>query len=628
MGHHINGSRIRYRLDRALSGGIGRQLIIYAIVVLLIFLFLWLVALLIHIPIVSEKTDGFSNFWTMLFFFYDGGLEGTKADNRWFVYLANLLGSIVMGGILVATITNFLQGHTTKAEEGLLRYRLSGHSVFIGYHESMIPNIKSVLESKGTAVVLTEQPAGDVRDLIASSLDGHLVKNLIVYHGLRTSLEELKSLCLENASAVYIFPSQDYSDTDSVNLDVIDNISRICEDNHRTDLDCTAIFNRELSGAAFTRADVNKRLKNTLRFKPIIYSDSIAKALLSGDEFGNQVLDREPITEESNNSVNLFIIGLGEMGQALFRQAARQLHFPNYSTAKSKLTLVGSIEEIQQVKERYREFLDVADHKEEYAYLGDILDITVSFLQPQELDSSLAKAINDTHSLVTVAVCLDDSETALKKALSLPRSVFERKIPVWLYKPDSDSIVRLIGEESFYTNIVPFGNPGDLCSDGREILAAQRVNWAYSYYSQKGEVPKALPGEEEWNRVWLPAWNGLSIKDKWSNLHNAESIPVKLRSLGVSVTDDLALTDGQLESLSRVEHNRWVAETLLAGFRPPTESEREEIISNRDLKKAYKARLIHLDLCRFDDLLPDANGTDVRDYDRAIVACTPLLIKK
>lgn len=620
-------SRIGYKLDRTLSGGIGKQLLIYAGVVLLLFLLLWCIAILIHVPIESEKAEGFSDFWTMLFFFYDGGLEGTFPGNRWFVYIVNLTGSIVMGGVLIAAITNFLQNHTTKAEEGLLRYRLSGHSVFIGYHDSIMPRIKSVLESKGKALVLTEQPAMGVRNIIVSSIARPLGKNLMVYHGLRTSLEELKSLCLENASEVIILPSQDYSDTDSVNLDVIDNVSQICEDNCRIGLDCTAIFEKELAGAAFERADINGRIKKTLKFKPIVYSDVIAKMLLSGNEYGNHFLDREPITEDSDNFVSLYIIGLGEIGQALFRQAARQLHFTNYHKVKSKLTLVGSRDETQQIKERYREFFDVAENKKDYSYLGDFLDISVSILQPQELGSSLEIAVKDPHSFVNVAICLEDSEIALKRALTLPRGVYERSVPVWLYKPDSDALVRLIGENSFYSNIYPFGDSGCFRLDEGEILTAQRINWVYSYYSENGKVPEVLPDREEWMRVWLPEWNSLSIKNKWSNIHSAESIPVKLRSLGLSVTDDYDLTEEQLESLSRVEHNRWVVETLLSGFRPPTENERNEMVANRKLKGEYKTRLIHLDLCRYDDLLPDANGVDVRDYDRVIVKCIPFFVK-
>ena len=152
-------SRIGYKIDRTLSGGLGKQLLIYAGVVLVLFLFLWCIAVLIHIPIQSEKAEGFGDFWTMLFFFYDGGLEGTLPNNRWFVYLVNLLGSIVMGGILIAAITNFLQNHTTKAEEGLLRYRMKNHSVFIGLDDSIIPLLNSCVEQNRDAVILSEETA-------------------------------------------------------------------------------------------------------------------------------------------------------------------------------------------------------------------------------------------------------------------------------------------------------------------------------------------------------------------------------------------------------------------------------------------------------------------------------------
>ena len=619
-------SRLRYRIDRALSGGLGRQLIFYIAVVLFLFLLLWGLAILIHIPIRSEKATGFGDFWTMLFFFYDGGLEGTLPDNRWFVYLVNLLGSIVMGGILIATITNFLQSHTAKAEEGLLRYRLSDHTVFIGYHESAIPILRSVVENNGDVVVLSEQPASEIRDRISTFLDKKATKNVVVYHGLRTNKDELDSLCIDKSSGVFIFPSQDYTDTDSTNLDVLDCISRICEDKGRTNLECTAIFKQEITGAGFERADVNDRIKKILRFNPVLYYDSIAKALLAGTEYGNFVLDRDPITVDSDKYVHLFIIGLGEMGQALFCQAVRQLHFPNYTKAKSVITLVGNQEEIQQVKERYREFFTVADRQEDYTCLGDILDLSVRFLQRQDLDSSMDEAIEEDDSLVTVAVCYENTADALKRALSLPRSVYEKCIPVWVYKPDSDSMVKLIGENSYYSNIVPFGSPEKLDFNYGSLLLAQRINWVYSYYSQKGTVPERLPDETEWNDKWIPAWNNLSIKNKWSNLHNAESIPVKVRSFGLN-DGEFTLTEGQVDVMARVEHNRWVAETLLAGFRPPTDNERNEMIEKRELKDTYKRRLIHLDLCGFNDLLPDAKGVDVRDYDRMIVASIPLLFK-
>ena len=87
------------------------------------------------------------------------------------------------------------------------------------------------------------------------------------------------------------------------------------------------------------------------------------------------------------------------------------------------------------------------------------------------------------------------------------------------------------------------------------------------------------------------------------------------------------LTNDLLQLLARVEHNRWVAETLLAGYRPPTYQERQEAITDRRLKNVLKDRLVHLDLCAYDDLLEDMNGVDVKDFDKVIEACIPLMIQ-
>ena len=54
----------------------------------------------------------------------------------------------------------------------------------------------------------------------------------------------------------------------------------------------------------------------------------------------------------------------------------------------------------------------------------------------------------------------------------------------------------------------------------------------------------------------------------------------------------------------------------------------EEIMADSIRKSVFKTeRLVHLDLCSYDDLLPDANGIDVRDYDKAIVKIIPLILK-
>ena len=616
-------------LDRALSGGVGRQLLIYFFAVIVSFLILLGIALLLRIPLISEKAEGFGDFWTMLFFFYDGGLEGTAPSNRWFVYLVNIIGSILMGGLLIATLTNYLQSSREKAEKGLLRYRLSDHIVFIGCHRSMIPLVESAIRNGNRAVVLSELTPEEMRGQYLSALsDKSDSSSIVLYYGSRSSGEELESLCLETAKEVFVFPDISSMDADSESLEVVETIAGICEEKGRNGLPCTVLFLRDAVVSCFERSNINARIREHLEFTPIVYGDSVARNLLSGEVFGNTFLDREVIGKDSPKYVHLFIIGLGDLGQALFVQAARQLHFPNYQH-KSLITLVGNQGEIQDLKARYREFFAVADGSPEVDYLGDFLDLSVDFIPIDavgELDSAMDGAIGKQQEIVTVAICFEDSAVALKRAISLPRSVFESIVPVWLYKPDSDSLARLIGEDAYYSNIIPFGNPEKLFAEDLALLAAQRINWVYSVFARDGAVPDALPDAREWESVWTPAWKALSVGKKWSNLHHADTFPVKMRSLGLAAGGWETITAAQLEILSRVEHNRWVTETLLAGFRPPTKEERTAMEKDISLKEKFKRRLVHLDLCCYDDLLPDAAGVDVRDYDKVIEACIPLIL--
>ena len=632
-------TRKALKLDRALSGGMGRQIIVFLLIVVISFLLLFGIAILLRIPLVSKDLpeDGFGSFWTMLFFFYNGGLEWTVSGNRWFAYFVNIVGSILMGGILIATITNYLLSNREKAENGLLRYRLVNHTVFIGIHESMFPLIREVINNKGYAAILSERPFLEVKEMIIPRLGCSDTSHLIFYHGQRTDREDLKSLCLNDAKEVFIFPEPLFSDTDSTNLDVVELISSVYARKDGTKLKCTTIFQQDAVVSCFERSDINAEIKQKLDFTPLVYGNIISLALLSGSVYGNTFLDREPLTPDSRKRVHLYIIGLGEIGRSLFVQAVRQLHFPNYELAKSSITLVGKQTDIDEMKSRYREFFEVND-SDRFSYLGDFLDISVQVIPlgfNQDIDTSINNSVANSNELVTVAICLEETDEAQKRAMSLPRSVYENSIPIWLYKPDSDSIARMIGKNSFYSNIVIFGEPdelfgkrNDVTIEDREIVRAQRVNWVYSVYTSTHAIPGCIPPEEEWNEVWVSKWNKLNVRNKWSNLNSAYSIPIKLRSLGIDIKESVLFTEEQVENMCRVEHNRWVADALLGGYRPPTQEEREMLVRDRTLKSVFKnEHLVHLDLCRYDDLLADASGIDVRDFDRAIVESIPLILQ-
>ena len=108
---------------------------------------------------------------------------------------------------------------------------------------------------------------------------------------------------------------------------------------------------------------------------------------------------------------------------------------------------------------------------------------------------------------------------------------------------------------------------------------------------------------------------------QWSNFYCADSVDIKLRSLGFGTTPPMRLTKEQIELMAEVEHNRWNMEKLLLGYRKPTPEE-ELLCRDKAVRKEYKEkRFIHTDIRPYCEL---AEGT--KDYDRCISECLPLVV--
>ena len=138
------------------------------------------------------------------------------------------------------------------------------------------------------------------------------------------------------------------------------------------------------------------------------------------------------------------------------------------------------------------------------------------------------------------------------------------------------------------------------------------------------------------------SWQAIEmVSHRFSNISNVMNIPYKMRSVGHDEEDDerfYALNAKEIALLAEVEHNRWSVERLVAGSRPVTPVERDEIRDaieefirtgkGEDLKKSYKKRGIHYDLCAFSELGKDRTGRNVREYDIDLTTCIPLIVEE
>jgi hypothetical protein len=124
------------------------------------------------------------------------------------------------------------------------------------------------------------------------------------------------------------------------------------------------------------------------------------------------------------------------------------------------------------------------------------------------------------------------------------------------------------------------------------------------------------------------SWFDIQYAFQQSNLYAANSIPSKLRSVGIdSPMPYQAMPDEYVEVLSEIEHNRWNLERLLVGFKAYTCDERMALKARfeskddavrAEVKKEHndskKTLFMNKDIAPYGELLEGS-----KDYDRAIV---------
>ena len=215
---------------------------------------------------------------------------------------------------------------------------------------------------------------------------------------------------------------------------------------------------------------------------------------------------------------------------------------------------------------------------------------------------------------------------SMAMGLYLPDVIYDQNIPVFIRQETSSALLDMLNnrikKESLnrYSHVYPFGmltNCFDL--DRHSARRAQLVNYIYDFKNKYKSSPAACPSESE----LLDGWNKLQVALQWSNLYCADSVDLKLRSLGFGTTSPLRLTTEQIELMAEVEHNRWNMEKLLLGYRKPTPEEEEKCKDNA-VRKEYKTkRFVHTDIRPYYQL---DEGT--KEYDRCISEGLPLIAEQ
>ena len=463
------------RLDRTLSGGFLKQ-----IKWLLGFLFIVL-TILVCISLIfpaGEEIYGIhgklGRIKGVLYHLIDPGNLSLETNNavgiQVFTAIVAGLGMVLLSGLLITTLTNVVERRVSDIEDGNVVYKsISGHYVIIGYGSlvvSIIRNIYAKESEHGKRIlILTSQNVRSSRAHLFAQIPSEWEQYIHFYSGNIESKEHIASLNVDSAEEVFVLGENEEYGRDSKNIECVRQIALLRSK-------CKNIINVNVQFDKLTSYSLIQKLSLPIDylapegnistfFRPFNLYENWARILWGfngGEKWGYDRLDFDRI--KGDRYVHLVIVGLNRMGRALFLEALRQCHYPNFNeetqTVKTKITVVDK--DMDNI---------LPEFKAQYPYLHQIDDRSTT-IEDETVRKMLVEETQNSNALLTVAVCLEDPDASLATGLCLPDEVFYKIQDGKIIKSDTRVLIRqsiiqegigriLEGDQTKYSNVHIFG---------------------------------------------------------------------------------------------------------------------------------------------------------------------------
>lgn len=452
-------------------------------------------------------------------------------SRRLYMLIAGITGVFLLNGILVSAIVSWVEKRSERWKMGELRYdkkrwfpksfALNNFVVVIGGNEMVPELVRQILCDGNTSYVLvmTNRDVSSLRKKITSVL-GSDEEKVILYNGERTLKDDLTHLQIERANCVYIIGEQldieqSGSHHDVKNMECVKLMSDILSNNedyttlitkeNRGKLLCRVMFEYQSSFSVFQFTDVDSKISSVLEFKPFNYYETWAQNVLICPHINIKAENPiylplegyEPITEDSNSTVHLIVVGMSRMGIALGIEAAHIAHYPNFvkhldKGFRTRITFIDSSakQEMQYMQGHYKELFalsrwryveacdddiyynetghipykndstwhnpltDTNSHspyrdQENYSLGKDFIDVEWEFIQGNlempSVQCYIREAAMNIDERLTIAICFPKDNASFAASLYLPDEVYDEcnnVVQVLAYQPYGDAMCR------------------------------------------------------------------------------------------------------------------------------------------------------------------------------------------
>lgn len=664
--------KFRQGLDRAIYEGRFKQFLWLGGVVVLAFLVLWGLACICGLDNVptglSSGAGTSSRVVRVIELLLDpGAFVGSQAYGAVaFQLFVVLIGATLFTSFLIGAIGNLLSRRIESLTNGQYTYNFEDHILIFGSSSMLMNLLRQIGDTGRDIVIQTDRDVEQVRERITSYVNAKAMRNVYVIFGKRTSPLSLDNLHVAAAHSIYVIGEDDEPQHDGLNLKCWHFITEKCKEASGIK-DCYLVLDRLTSHNVFSYRKESCSTDN-LRLNIVSAVENMAQGVLVSGEVKSlkyPALDRDGITQDSDISVHLIVVGMTQVAYAMATTAAHICHFPNFKTKgkKTKITFIqkdirqeldfwmGHFDSLMDLsyselvswdKEGRKNVVEMYP-KPEYinpllsGYKG-FLDVEWEFIDAGVEDPNVREYIREcvrkdgVSEYLSFAFCGHEAEDNVAASLYLPKEVYANsEIPVYVYQPLTRWVLATAKETDRYSNLYPFGMRTD-CFDPQQerLLWAKRISYLYEHcydYAGMGSL-------SELNEIWYMK-SDQYIKQQ-SNVYAANSIPVKFRSIGLNVAEREVITEDEVRILAETEHNRWNVERLLAGYSSLPFEKRMQLLADQlstseavaDEAKKEKKRLKneefkHADIAPYDELLDSS-----KDYDINIVKNLLDVIKK
>lgn len=606
-------------IDHTISGGIKAQITLLVVTILTVLLVAALVVTCLNIGLGREETWS-EQLWVIYNNFVDSGnqFEQYGWTNRLAVIVISLLGSVLLSGVLISTISNIIERRVDAIRTGKTYYKhINNHYAIIGYSDITSSLIKELHreDTKATILVMSSQESELVRHSLQSQLSKSEEAQVRIYFGNIESIEELHRLNINRAKEVYILGEQGDYGRDSKNIQCVHLVSMLRGKSHDNEImPVYTQLDQQASYSVIQKLDLPKNYycyeEHTdgkafyvpnIYFRPFNLHENWARRLwslytLDGDT-PYDPLDYEPIRlipdsqshykASSDKQVHLVIAGFGRMGQALLLEALRICHYANYDDTqpssqrtRTRITIID---------------LDMITLRQHFIALYPNLDqqvddICISYhngdLRSEAIRSELEQWSYDPRQMLTIAVCISDPDQSIQLGLNLPAPVYQSDTRVLIRQEIQTDLGQVIHNDTKrYRHVKVFGMMEQSIS--KHILQDELASYVNQEYNENtyiqtlhaytsSHAPQCIETQQRARKEWFR----LDENMRWANRYQIDAYLVYLRTLGYEVTRSHAEIEQSVSPkefnaqfpkealyiLMRMEKYRWNAERTIEGW--------------------------------------------------------------